>query len=92
MIPEDMGANRFVTLAIIVRTNRDDHTAAQHRGYVQAVFDVFFDDTLPALLSSGLTDFTCFSAEALGETQNTIDRSHETTARFRLLVTPSDIA
>ena len=87
----DLCANRFVTLAILVRTNRDDHTAAQHRGYVQAVFDVFYDDTLTTLLSAALVDFYCFTAEALGETQNTVDRSHETTARFRLMVCPSDL-
>lgn len=92
VIAGQIHGNRFVTLAVTIRSTRDGTgAAAAHRGKVEAVFDVFMDDTLPAMLSAGLADFYCFTAEYLGESQNVIDRSHLTSIRFRLLVAPSDI-
>ena len=91
MLAGQLYGNRFITLAIVLRTNADDTTAAQHRAKAEALFDVFLDDTLPALLSAGLADFTCLTAAYLGETQNTIDRSYQTSLRLRLLVAPSDV-
>lgn len=90
--PYENTANRFVTVAVSVRTNMDDTTPAQHRTKVKEVLDVLYDTEIAAALSDALDDFTCFHVEQLGETQTTVDRSHETTARFRCHVAPSDIS
>ena len=85
-------ANRKVTVAVMVRTNQDDTTAAQHRTKCQEVFDVLFDTDIATTLSSALTDFTCFHVEPMGEQQTSVDRSHETQSRFLCHVAPSDIS
>ena len=85
-------ANRKVTLAVMVKTNMDDTTATQHRTHCQEVFDVLFDTTIAATLSSALSAFTCFHVDYVGEQQTTVDRSHETQARFLCHVAPSDIS
>lgn len=85
-------ANRQVTVAVKVKTNMDDFTPTNHRELCQEVFDVLFDTGIVATLSAALANFTCFFVEELGEQQTSLDRSHETTARFLVNVAPSDIS
>ena len=85
-------ANRQVMVAVVVKTNMDETTAAQHRLLCQEVFDVLFDTEIEATLSAALADFTCFHVEQMGEQQTSVDRSHETQSRFLCHVAPSDIS
>lgn len=82
--------NRYVTVAISIRTNMDDTTRAQHQDWVQQFLDLFLWDDLAAELSAANSDFTCLAWEPLGETQEAVDRSMVTTCRLRLHVQPGD--
>ena len=85
-------ANRNVTVAVMVRTNMDDFTEAQHREFVREVFDDLEESELGVSLTAAESDFTCFFVDPIGEQQQTVDRSHETTTRYICHVAPSDIA